>query len=84
MRQYASAAATGPPMGERASVQFLSFVNVPVGGYRYNVRQRASTNLIATDMTALGRTAGLGRWARTTPGHDAGGFRGHAGGVSAV
>ena len=29
-------------------------MNVPVGGYRYNVRAAgASTNLIATDLTAL-------------------------------
>ena len=53
IRERAAVPAT-PTWASVPAYSFSSFVNVPVGAYRYNVRAAgASTNLIATDLTAL-------------------------------
>ncbi len=56
VRQYATSVPVPatPTWASVPAYSFSSFVTVPVGGYRYNVRAAgSSTNLIATDLTAL-------------------------------
>jgi hypothetical protein len=56
VRQYATGASVPatPTWASVPAYSVSSFVTVPVGGYKYNVRAAgAATNLIATDLTAL-------------------------------